>query len=73
MFKTLLIILEFLVSIALIAIVILQPSKGEGLGSLGGGSQLFFSKNKGLDAILDKATTWVAVAFLVVSVLFSFV
>ena len=69
-FRTILVIVQFLLSFALIAVVILQPSKGEGLGSIGGGGQLFFSKKKGLEAFLDKATTWVAVAFMLTSILF---
>ncbi|MBP7868512.1 MAG: preprotein translocase subunit SecG, partial [Firmicutes bacterium] len=54
------IILEFVLSIALTIMVVLQQSKGEGLGVIGGGGQLFFTKNKGLEAFLEKATTWVA-------------
>ncbi|HAI86414.1 MAG TPA: preprotein translocase subunit SecG [Firmicutes bacterium] len=71
--STVLIVLEFVFSIALIVMVVLQQAKGEGLGVIGGGGQLFFTKNKGLEAFLEKATTWVAAAFLVVSVLFALV
>ena len=71
--ETVLIILEFVLSIALTIMVVLQQSKGEGLGVIGGGGQLFFTKNKGLEAFLEKATTWVAAAFLLISVLFAFV
>lgn len=71
--RTVLIVVQFLLAIGLIAIVILQPAKGEGLGSIGGGSKLFFSKKKGYEAVLEKATTWVAVAFMVTSFLFIFV
>jgi preprotein translocase subunit SecG len=71
--ETVLIILELTLSVALIVMVALQQSKGEGLGVIGGGGQLFFTKNKGLEAFLEKATTWVAAAFLLVSVLFAFV
>ncbi len=73
MISTILIVLEFVLSIALIVMVVLQQSKGEGLGVIGGGGQLFFTKNKGLEAFLEKATTWVAAAFLLVSVLFALV
>jgi preprotein translocase subunit SecG len=68
--KVVLVIIQFI--LGLIAIVILQPSKGEGLGSIGGGSKLFFGKKKGYEAVLEKATTWVAVAFMVTSFLFIF-
>lgn len=73
MISTVLIVLEFVFSIALIVMVVLQQAKGEGLGVIGGGGQLFFTKNKGLEAFLEKATTWVAAAFLLVSVLFALV
>ena len=56
-------ILLLLVSVALTMIIIMQPSKGEGLGSIGSGGQMFFSKNKGLEKLLDKVTTGLAIAF----------
>ena len=56
-------ILLLLVAIALTAIIILQPSKGEGLGSIGSGGQMFFAKNKGLEKLLDKVTMWLAIVF----------
>jgi protein translocase SecG subunit len=49
--------------VALIVIVIVQPSKGEGLGAIGSGGQMFFAKNKGLEKLLDKATMWLAIIF----------
>ncbi|HHY45767.1 MAG TPA: preprotein translocase subunit SecG [Firmicutes bacterium] len=67
--KTALIVFQFIVSIALIAVVLMQSSKGEGLGSIGGGAQLFFPKNKGLDEFLSKVTSIVAVFFLLSSIL----
>lgn len=60
---------QFVISIALIAVVLLQPSKGEGMGSIGGGGRLFFSKNKKMEDFLNAATSVVAVLFLVSSVL----
>ncbi len=56
-------IILLIVSVALTAIIILQPSKGEGLGAIGSGGQMFFAKNKGLEKLLDKATTWLAIIF----------
>ena len=67
--RTALIVFQFIVSIALIAVVLMQSSKGEGLGSIGGGAQLFFSKNKGWDDFLSKVTSIVAVFFLLSSIL----
>ncbi len=62
-------ILLLIDSIALIAIIILQPSKGEGLGAIGSGGQMFFAKNKGLEKLLDKATMWLGIAFGVLLIL----
>ncbi len=56
-------IILFVIAIALTAIIILQPSKGEGLGAIGSGGQMFFSKNKALEKLLDKATMWLAIVF----------
>ena len=68
---TFLMIIQFLVSISLIVVVVLQESKGEGLGSVGGGSSLFFSKRKGMEQLLETATTYLAVGFLVLLVVLS--
>jgi len=54
-----------IVAVALIIIVAIQPSKGEGLGSIGGGAHMFFGKHKGIDILLDRAT-WVLSVLLAV-------
>ena len=56
-------VLLMIAAVALIAIIVLQPSKGEGLRAIGSGGQLFFAKNKGLEKLLDKATMWLAIVF----------
>lgn len=65
---TALMVLQLLVSIALIAVVLLQKSKGEGLGSIGGSAQMFFDKARGIDRTLERATTLIAVLFMVLSI-----
>lgn len=65
---TFLLVVQFLVSLALIAVVLLQKGKGEGLGSIGGGAQMFFDQAKGVDRLLERATTIIAVLFMVLSV-----
>ena len=53
-------ILHIVVAVALIIIVLLQSGKSYGLsGSIAGGAETFFGKNKGrtIDAILSKLTT----------------
>ncbi len=62
-------VLLFIVSLVLIVVIAIQPSKGEGLGSIGGGSQMFFGKNKGLEAFLEKLTTGLAVAFFLLTII----
>ena len=64
-------ILHIIVTIILIAVVLLQSGKQAGLsGSIAGGSETFFGKNKGrtIDAILSKWTSVVAILFLVTSI-----
>jgi len=64
-------VLQLIVSVSLIVAVVLQRSKGEGLGSIGGGSRLFHYQPKGWEAVLDKVTTGLAIGFMVLSVLLS--
>jgi len=70
MWTTILTILQFIISIALIAVVALQPSKSEGLGSMGGNSSVFYNKSRGLEAFFEKATVWLATAFIIISIVF---
>ncbi len=71
--ETFMYVFQILVSLGLIAVVTVQSSKGEGLGSIGGGAQLFFNKEKGLDAVLTKATTILAIVFMLSSLLVAFI
>ena len=66
-----LMILQVLVSIGLIAVVLLQRSKGEGLGAIGGSAQMFFDQARGIDRVLEKSTTVLAVLFMVLSIVIS--
>lgn len=67
--RSVLIVALFLVSVLLIVVVVLQRSKGEGLGSIGGGARLFHSSQSSFEVFLDKATTYVAIAFMLLAVL----
>ena len=65
-------ILLIIFSISMVVVVLLQSAKSAGLsGSIAGGAETFFGKNKGrtLDALLSKYTSVVAVAFLITSVI----
>ncbi|MHB8062661.1 MAG: preprotein translocase subunit SecG [Ruminiclostridium sp.] len=64
-------IIHILLAISLIVIVLLQSGKQAGLsGSIAGGAETFFGKNKGrtIDALLSKYTAFAAIAFLITSV-----
>ncbi len=64
-------ILHIIFSLSIVVIVLLQSGKSAGLGSIAGGAETFFGKNKGrtLDALLGKYTSVAAIAFLVTSVI----
>ena len=64
---TALMVIQLFISLGLIVAVVLQDSKGEGLGSIGGGAQMFFGNVKGIDQTLEKVTKYLAVAFMVMS------
>ncbi len=64
-------ILHVIFAISIIVIVLLQSGKQAGLsGSIAGGAETFFGKNKGrtIDALLSKYTAFAAIAFLITSV-----
>jgi preprotein translocase subunit SecG len=65
-------IVHLIFCISLIAIVLLQSGKSAGLScTISGGAETFFGKNKGrtIDAMLEKYTKFVAIAFLVTSII----
>ena len=73
--ETFLIILEALCSIALIAVVLLQSGKEAGLsGALTGGSETYMNKNKGgMDKMLATSTKWIALAWVLLTLILSLV
>lgn len=68
---TVLTFLHVIICVLLIAVVLLQKSKGDGLsGAFGGGGALTASfGNRGAASLLSKATTVLAVLFMVTSFL----
>ena len=58
-----------IICIALAAIVLLQEGKQQGLGSIGGMADTYWCKNKSrsMEGNLNKATTVVALGFIVLS------
>ena len=68
-------ILEAIASVALIIIILLQSGKEAGLsGAITGGSDTYLSKGKGknMDQVLASATKWVALAWVVLTLVLSF-
>jgi preprotein translocase subunit SecG len=64
-----LMILDAIISIALIAVVVLQSSKSAGMsGSIAGGAETIFGgKKKGIDELLSKATMVLGLLFGVIT------
>ncbi len=63
-------VIQVLLSLGLIAIVMLQSGKSAGLsGAIAGAADTFLSKNKAksMDAKLAKATKWVAIVWVVLT------
>ena len=63
-------VIQVLCGIALTVIVLFQSGKSAGLsGAIAGGADTFLSKGKAktLDAKLAKATKWVALAFVILT------
>ncbi len=74
--KLALTILLLAVDLFLIAVILLQEGKTAGInGAVGGAADTFLSKNKAksLDAKLARWTKWVAIAFVLLSVIISLV
>lgn len=74
MLNTILTIVHVILGIILVVSVLMQSGKQAGLsGSIGGGAETFFGKNKSrtLDAMFARITTIVAILFLVTSIVLS--
>lgn len=64
-------IIHMILSFIMIVVVLMQSGKAQGMsGAIAGGSETFFGKNKArtIDAILEKWTSVVAIAFLATSI-----
>ena len=69
-------IVHVVLCILLIAIVLFQSGNQQGLsGSIGGGAETFFGKNKArsMDAMLGKCTSIIAVLFIITSIVLTIV
>ena len=69
-------ILQLLTALAVVLIVLFQSGKSAGLsGAIGGVADTFLAKNKAKswDAKLAKSTKWVAIAFVVLTLIINIV
>lgn len=76
MLKLILTVIQVLLAVFLTAVVLLQEGKTAGLsGAISGGADTFLSKNKAKtwDAKLARYTKWVAIAFLVLTLIISLI
>ena len=73
--KIILIVLEVIASVLLTAVVLLQSGKEAGLGALAGNSESYMNKSKmgGLDKKLASATKWIALAWIVLTLVLTLV
>ncbi|HAA34765.1 MAG TPA: preprotein translocase subunit SecG [Firmicutes bacterium] len=64
-----LVIVYTVVCISLIATVLLQSGRSAGLsGAIAGGAQSLFGKKKGLDDLLSRITTGLAIGFMILAI-----
>ena len=69
-------ILQLILGLVLVGMVLFQSGKSAGLsGAIGGVADTFMAKNKAksLDAQLAKNTKWVAIAFVVLTLLLNII
>lgn len=72
--KTFFLVLQMISALALIAIVMSQATKSEGLsGTIGGKSESAFHGKPGFEDKLNEITKWSAISFLVLSAIVSYI
>ena len=74
--KIILTVLEVIASIALVVVVLVQSGKEAGLsGAIAGNSDSYMSKSKnsGMDKLLAKSTKWIAIAFVVLTLILNII
>ena len=74
--KIILTVLEVIASLGLIVVVLMQSGKESGLsGALAGNNESYMNKSKlgGLDKMLAKITKWVALAWIVLTLILSLI
>lgn len=69
--KIILMIVYAIVCVALTVIVLMQEGKQAGLGSISGAADTYWGKNKGrsMEGALEKITKYLAIGFIILSLL----
>lgn len=64
-------IVFIIVCVALVILVLMQEGKSDGLGSLSGATETYWSKNKGrsMEGMLVKVTKVLAILFMVLAII----
>ena len=70
MLRIILTIVFVLLCIAMTVIVLMQEGKSAGLGAIAGAAETYWGKNKGrsMEGALVKSTKFLAIAFIVISI-----
>lgn len=68
MLSIVLTIIYLILCLLLIATVLLQSGRSAGLGAIAGGAQSLVGKKKGLDEKLGQVTTYLAVGFMLFTI-----
>jgi len=72
--KNFFIVLQMISAVALIAIVMSQSTKSEGLtGTIGGKAESAFQGKPGIEERLGEITKWAAISFMVLSAIVTYV
>ncbi|MGE4353043.1 MAG: preprotein translocase subunit SecG [Oscillospiraceae bacterium] len=67
-------IVQVLAGLFLISVILLQSGKSAGLsGAIAGGADTFMSKSKGVDEKLAKMTKWVALVFVILTLVLNLI
>ena len=74
-FEIILVVLEVIASLALILIIMFQSGKESGLGAISGNSDSYMNKNgnSNLNKKLASATKWVALVWIVLTLVLSLI
>ena len=65
--QNILLCVQTIIALLLIAAVLLQPPKGEGLGAIGGQARLFKSSSRDLNAGITRFTGILAILFYILA------